>query len=186
EDLAQEMEKRKEELMTISVQEGGKPWNDTKVEVNRAIEGVKMAAHYMHEMKGEEVVTDLMERGAGRKAFTLKEPIGVVASLSAFNHPINLAVHQIIPAVAVGTPVIFKPAPVTPRSGKRIIELLHGCGLPEAHAQYLLCSNENAERFSSDQRISYMSFIGSYKIGWYLRSRLSEGATCALEHGGAA
>jgi acyl-CoA reductase-like NAD-dependent aldehyde dehydrogenase len=51
-----------------------------------------------------------------RRAFTILEPIGVVAAISAFNHPLNLIVHQVVPAIAVGCPVIVKPAPVTPLS----------------------------------------------------------------------
>ena len=49
-----------------------------------------------------------------RIAFTQKEPIGVVLAISAFNHPFNLIIHQIIPAIAAGCPVIVKPQRIPP------------------------------------------------------------------------
>ena len=61
-----------------------------------------------------------------RWAFTTKEPIGVVAAISAFNHPLNLIVHQIAPAIAVGCPVIVKPAATTPISCIEIVEAVLG------------------------------------------------------------
>ena len=68
---------------------------------------------------------------AGRLAFTHHEPIGVVVAVSAFNHPINLIVHQVGPAVAAGCPVIVKPAEDTPLSCLRLIDLLREAGLPD-------------------------------------------------------
>ena len=53
---------------------------------------------------------NLNAASANRMAYTLREPIGVVIAVSVFNHPLNLIVHQVIPAVAVGCPVIVKPA----------------------------------------------------------------------------
>ncbi len=68
---------------------------------------------------------------AGKVAFTTPEPIGVVVAVSAFNHPLNLIVHQVAPAVASGCPVIVKPATKTPISCYRFVEILREAGLPE-------------------------------------------------------
>ncbi len=73
----------------------------------------------------------------GRWAFTTKEPIGIVAAISAFNHPLNLIVHQVAPAIAVGCPVIIKPAGTTPLSCIDFVKLVHEAGLPEAWCQTL-------------------------------------------------
>jgi acyl-CoA reductase-like NAD-dependent aldehyde dehydrogenase len=70
------------------------------------------------------------EATTGRVAFTLKEPIGVVVAVSAFNHPLNLIVHQVGPAVASGCPAIVKPAADTPLSGLRFVGILRKAGLP--------------------------------------------------------
>ncbi len=123
---------------------------------------------------------------AGRMAFTIREPIGVVLAISAFNHPLNLIAHQVGPAVAVGCPVLVKPDLRTPLSCLRYVRLLHEAGLPPEWALPIPCENDVAEQIASSSEIAFLSFIGSAKVGWHLRSRLAPGVRCALEHGGAA
>ena len=124
---------------------------------------------------------------SGRLAFTHREAIGVVVAISAFNHPLNLIVHQVGPAIASGCPVIVKPAGDTPLSCMRFISILRDAGLPEEWAQACVVDdNATAEKLASDRRVAFFSFIGSGKVGWMLRSKLSAGARCALEHGGVA
>ena len=129
---------------------------------------------------------NLTASSMNRMAYTRREPIGVVAAVSAFNHPFNLIVHQVVPAVAVGCPVIIKPSidhaavvfqsrqlPVRSRASQRMVP-------------YPVCDNEVAEKLVTDSRVAFFSFIGSSKVGWHLRSKLAPGTRCALEHGGAA
>lgn len=175
-----------EELTKIAAEEGGKPYMDSKVEVLRAINGVKLAVEHLGNLKGEEVPMGLTSTSTNRLAFTMREPIGVVVSVSAFNHPLNLIMHQTIPAIAVGCPVIIKPALTTPRSCFKFVEILYQAGLPKEWCQALLCENDVAEKLVTDKRVNYFSFIGSAKVGWFLKSKLAPGARCALEHGGAA
>lgn len=178
--------KNMEDIIKISTQEGGKPIIDTRVEVMRAVNGVKLAIEHIGQMKGEQIPMGLTKASTQRLAFSFREPIGVVAAISAFNHPINLIIHQTIPAIAVGCPVIIKPALTTPLTCLALIDLYREAGLPEAWCQTLIVENEGAEKLITDKRVNYFSFIGSAKIGWYLRSKLSAGTRCALEHGGAA
>ncbi len=180
------MTDRVEELTLIAAEEGGKPYVDSRVEVLRAINGVKLAIEHISQIKGEQISMGQTAASVNRLAFTIREPIGVVSSISAFNHPLNLIVHQTIPAIAVGAPVIIKPALTTPLSCLKFMEILSLAGLPEGWCQCLLCDNENAEKLVTDERINYLSFIGSSAVGWKLRSKLSPGTRCALEHGGAA
>ncbi len=175
-----------DELTHIATEEGGKPWMDSRVEVLRAINGVKLAIEHIAHIKGEQIPMGLTESSGNRLAFTFREPIGVVSSISAFNHPLNLIIHQVVPAIAVGSPVIIKPAMTTPLSCLRFVEILAEAGLPDGWCQCLVCDNQNAEKLVSDERINYLSFIGSANVGWFLRSKLSPGTRCALEHGGAA
>jgi acyl-CoA reductase-like NAD-dependent aldehyde dehydrogenase len=181
------LEARQGDFTKLIAQEGGKPWKDAAVEVIRAIDGIRNAADELRNFAGKEIPMGLTPASEGRLAFTTKEPIGVVAAISAFNHPLNLIVHQVAPAVAVGCPVIVKPAPPTPLSCLAFVRLLHEAGLPEAWCQsFVTDDNALAERLATDPRIAFLSFIGSAKVGWYLRSKLAPGARCALEHGGAA
>lgn len=180
------MKTRVEELTKIAAQEGGKPYTDSKVEVLRAINGVKLAAEHIGQLKGEQIPMGLTPSSENRIAFTTREPIGVVSSISAFNHPLNLIVHQTVTAIAAGCPVIVKPALTTPLSCLALVNILMEAGLPEGWCQAIICENEAAEQLVIDERVNYFSFIGSAKVGWYLRSKLSAGTRCALEHGGAA
>lgn len=180
------MANRIEELTKTAAQEGGKPYQDSKVEVLRAINGVKIAAEHISQLKGEQIPMGLTKASENRMAFTSREPIGVVASVSAFNHPLNLIIHQTVTAIAAGCPVIIKPALTTPLSCLTFMDILDEAGLPDGWCQAVVCDNEAAELLVTDNRINYFSFIGSAKVGWYLRSKLSPGTRCALEHGGAA
>lgn len=181
------MQSREEELALEAVREGGKPLVDSRVEAARAVDGIKLCVEYLRTQSGDEVPMGLTPPAVGRVAFTRREPIGVVVAVSAFNHPLNLIVHQVGPAVAVGAPVIVKPAEDTPLSCFRFIEIMREAGLPDAWCQALVVNDlDNATRLVTDPRVGFFSFIGSAKVGWMLRGRLAPGARCALEHGGAA
>ncbi|GMR25497.1 MAG: aldehyde dehydrogenase family protein [Ignavibacteria bacterium] len=184
--VAQILSTRIEVLTNIAAEEGGKPYIDSKVEVLRAINGVELAIEYIGQMKGEQIPMGHTKSSANRLAFTFREPIGVVSSISAFNHPLNLIIHQTVPAIAVGSPVIIKPALTTPLSCLAFMDILKEAGLPDGWCQVIVTENDGAEKLVTDKRINYFSFIGSAKVGWYLRSKLSPGTRYALEHGGAA
>ena len=180
------METRIDELTKTATQEGGKPLVDSKIEVLRAINGVQIASEHIGQLKGEQIPMGLTKASENRLGFTTREPIGVVSSISAFNHPLNLIVHQVITAIAAGCPVIIKPALTTPLSCLALVDILKEAGLPDGWCQAIICENEAAEVLVTDKRINYFSFIGSSKVGWYLKSKLAPGTRCALEHGGAA
>jgi len=173
-------------LIETSTREGGKPLIDTEIEMERAIDGVQIAIENISSIKGIEIAMGLTPSSTNRSAYTMKEAIGPVVSISAFNHPINLIIHQTIPAIAVGAPVIIKPALTTPLTCKLIVDLIHKAGLPKEWCQIIICKDEDAEKLATDHRVKYLSFIGSAKVGWHLRSKIAHGTHIALEHGGAA
>src|SRR5688572_1931643 len=180
------MEADIENLTNTAAQEGGKPYQDSKVEVLRAINGVKLASEEIGRLTGEQIPMGLTEASSNRIAFTTREPIGVVISISAFNHPLNLIVHQTVTAFAAGCPVIVKPASTTPLTCLTFVDILHKSGVPKDWVQVMITDNETAEALITDKRVNYLSFIGSAKVGWSLKSKLAPGTRCALEHGGAA
>ena len=180
------MEADIETLTNTAAQEGGKPYQDSKVEVLRAINGVKLASEEIGRLTGEQIPMGLTEASSNRIAFTTREPIGVVISISAFNHPLNLIVHQTVTAFAAGCPVIVKPASTTPLTCLTFVDILHKSGVPKDWVQVMITDNETAEALITDKRVNYLSFIGSAKVGWSLKSKLAPGTRCALEHGGAA
>jgi acyl-CoA reductase-like NAD-dependent aldehyde dehydrogenase len=184
---AEIMQTQVEELTLIAASEGGKPYNDSKVEVLRAIDGVHLCAEGLRSHTGSVIPLGTTPATTGRIAFTQKEPIGVVVAVSAFNHPLNLIVHQVGPAVASGCPAVVKPAADTPLSCIRFVEILREAGLPDAWCQVLIADDRDAaEKLVVDSRVGFFSFIGSAKVGWMLKAKLAPGARCALEHGGVA
>ncbi len=176
-----------DELTLLAASEGGKPYQDSKVEIIRAIDGVHLCAETLRSHTGSVIPLGTTKATTGRAAFTHKEHVGVVVAVSAFIHPLNLIVHQVGPAVASGCPVVVKPAADTPLSCLRFVEILREAGLPNAWCQALITDDrETAEALVTDPRVGFFSFIGSARVGWMLRSKLAPGARCALEHGGAA
>jgi acyl-CoA reductase-like NAD-dependent aldehyde dehydrogenase len=181
------LQQRQQQFAKLIAQEGGKPLTDALVEAARAVDGLHNAAEELRNFAGREIPMGLTPASDGRWAFTIKEPIGVVAAISAFNHPLNLIIHQVAPAIAVGCPVIVKPAAPTPLCCLELVALLKEAGLPDGWCQTLITEdNALAESLVTDPRIAFLSFIGSARVGWHLRSKLAPGARCALEHGGAA
>jgi len=180
------VEVNQDKLIQQAIAEGGKPLMDTKVEIARAIGGIQVAIETISHLLGREIPMRQNAASMNRMAYTYREPGGLVSAISAFNHPVNLIIHQVIPAIAAGCPVVVKPASRTPLSCLSLVELLHQSGLPKDWCQVVVCSNEDAELLVTDQRLSFLTFIGSAKVGWVLRSKLAPGANCALEHGGVA
>ena len=185
--LAELIDKRRDHFGQLIAREGGKPLTDAIVETTRAIDGVRNAADELRNFAGREIPMGLTPASAGRLAFTTREPIGVVAAISAFNHPLNLIVHQVAPAIAVGCPVIVKPATATPLSCIEFVALVREAGLAEPWCQtFVTPDNALAERLATDRRVAFLSFIGSARVGWHLHSKLAPGTRSALEHGGVA
>jgi acyl-CoA reductase-like NAD-dependent aldehyde dehydrogenase len=181
------MTKEHANLALQAAREGGKPLADSLVEVTRAIDTVRLAIDELRTQVGEVIPMGLSENSRGRLAFTTKEPIGVVVAVSAFNHPLNLVVHQVAAAIASGCPVIVKPAEDTPLSCLTFLQILHRAGLPLEWAQAIVTDDiAVAEKLVTDSRVGFFSFIGSSRVGWLLSSRLAPGTRCALEHGGVA
>ena len=184
--LVQLMTTNEDQLAFEAAQEGGKPLLDSQVEVTRAIDGVKICIETLRTQSGETIPMGINAASVDRLAFTSPEPIGVVVAVSAFNHPLNLIVHQVAPAIATGCPVIIKPAQTAPMSCANFVDLLAKAGLPEGWCQMMMIDdNSLITKLVTDSRVGFFSFVGSPRVGWMLRSKLAPGTRCALEHGGA-
>ena len=184
---AEIINERREDLALQAAREGGKPLMDSLVEIDRAADGVENCVEVLRSEGGRVIPMSLNPSSTGRVAFTQFEPIGPVVAVSAFNHPFNLIVHQVTPAIAVGCPVVVKPADITPLSCFAFVDILYEAGLPKEWCQIVVPQDlDVASALVSDERNAFFSFIGSARVGWMLRSKLAPGTRCALEHGGAA
>lgn len=115
---------------------------------------------------GEAQRLDTDAGGAGRLALTRRFPRGAVLGVAPFNFPLNLCAHKIAPAIAVGAPIILKPAPATPLSGLILGELLAETELPAGSWSVLPVPNDKMPALVQDERLPVISFTGSDKVGF--------------------
>lgn len=176
-----------QELLAMSIaREGGKPLKDARVEVKRAVNTVKMSADYCLNLSGEQIPMDKSVGTENHIAFTIKEPIGIVLAISAFNHPLNLICHQVATAIAAGNTVVLKPAEKTPLTAQLITEFFYDAGLARNALHYLPITGEETQSILDNEHLRYVSFIGNADIGWKIRKLVRPGVKVMLEHGGTA
>jgi acyl-CoA reductase-like NAD-dependent aldehyde dehydrogenase len=160
-----------EAARTIS-SEAGKPMKAARVEVSRATSTYTMAAVEARKLAGDVVPMDASPAGAGKLAFTMREPIGVVGAISPFNFPLNLVAHKIAPALAAGCAVVLKPAGQTPLSALLLAELELEAGLPDGWLNVVSGpASDIGDVLVEDDRVKLITFTGSSSVGWKLRER---------------
>jgi acyl-CoA reductase-like NAD-dependent aldehyde dehydrogenase len=156
---------------TISV-EAGKPLKAARIEASRAMSTFTFAAVEARTLGGEMVPMDASQAGAGKLAFTLRRPVGIVGAISPFNFPLNLVAHKIAPALAAGCAVVLKPASQTPFSALLLAELMTESGLPPGWLNVLVGpASEIGDVLVEDERVRAITFTGSGDVGWKLAER---------------
>lgn len=173
-------------LAELIASEGGKPLKDAIIEINRAINTVKMSADFALNLNGEQISMDRAKGSENHLAFTIKQPIGPVLAISAFNHPVNLICHQVATAIAAGNTVLLKPAEKTPLCAREICNYFHQSGLEEDALVYLPLTGKETQEIITNSAIKYISFIGNSEIGWMIKRNTLQGVKVMLEHGGTA
>lgn len=164
------LEARAEEFAHRMAREGGKPIRYARGEVARAAITFDLAASECRRFGGEVLPVDLEARAEGRICLSTRVPRGPVAAISPFNFPLNLIVHKVAPAIAVGAPVVLKPPPQCPLTGFALASVLAEAGLPEGALSVVHCPPEIAQRMVEDERMRVVSFTGSDAVGWKLKA----------------
>ncbi|MBF0118464.1 MAG: aldehyde dehydrogenase family protein [Desulfobacterales bacterium] len=167
--LSEELALVKEDFSQLIVAEAGKPISYARGEIERCITTLKTAAREAFAFTGETIPIDY-GIGQGKTAFTKPFPIGPVLGISPFNFPMNLALHKIAPALAVGCSIVIKPSPQAPLSCLSFASLCEKVGYPKGAINVIVCNNLMAEKMVRDPRIRMLSFTGSSKVGWYLKT----------------
>ena len=168
--VAGQLGRRHEEVAQTISAEAGKPLKAARVEASRAMSTFTFAAVEARKLAGEMVPMDASQAGAGKLAFTLRRPIGVVGAISPFNFPLNLVAHKIAPALAAGCAVVLKPASQTPFSALLLAELETEAGLPPGWLNVLVGpASEIGDVLVEDERVRAITFTGSGEVGWKLR-----------------
>ena len=182
--IAQLIREERAELAHLIATEGGKPLKDALVETDRAAHTFELCAEETVRLGSDTLPLANTAPGEGKLAFTLREPIGPVLALSAFNHPLNLLAHQVGTALAAGCAVVFKPSRGTPYCGEWLAEALTKAGVPAEAAIICHADREQIHQLVSRPEFQFVSFVGSAQVGWDLRKKIAPGTRLALEHGG--
>ncbi|HWC26686.1 MAG TPA: aldehyde dehydrogenase family protein [Solirubrobacteraceae bacterium] len=149
--------------------EAGKPVRDARAEVTRAMYVFRWAGEQAKRMEGRWIPFDT-EPGLGQRGGMLQRfPIGPVLAIAPFNFPLNLVAHKVAPALAVGNPVLVKPASQTPLSALALADLLAEDDWPQGALTVLPIPGERASRVAGDPRVRGITFTGSDAVGWPLK-----------------
>jgi phosphonoacetaldehyde dehydrogenase len=163
------LESRREAYAQLITSESGLCIRDTRYEVGRALDVLRLAAIEALRDDGEVFSCDISPHGKARKIFTLREPASLVVAISPFNHPLNQVAHKVAPAIAAGAPMVLKPSEKTPLSALRFAELLYEAGLPGRMLSVLLGPTaEIAEPLVRDPRVEVLTFTGSVGVGKHI------------------
>ncbi|EWM65832.1 MULTISPECIES: aldehyde dehydrogenase family protein [unclassified Micromonospora] len=174
---------RADEVAALITAENGKPVKWAKAEVGRAVSTFRWAAEEARRFSGDLQRLDTDPAATGRIALVRRVPRGPVLGITPFNFPLNLVAHKVAPALAVGTPIVVKPAPATPLTALLLGEILAETDLPEGMFSVLPLPNERAAELVADPRLPVVSFTGSGPVGAAIR-RAAPDKHVTLELGG--
>ncbi|WP_017538917.1 aldehyde dehydrogenase family protein [Nocardiopsis halophila] len=161
---------RAEEFAALITAESGKPITWSRAEAGRAVSVFRLAAEEARRDSGELQRLDTDAGGTGRVALVRRVPKGPVLGISPFNFPLNLVAHKVAPALAVGAPIVLKPAPGTPLTALLLGEILAETDLPRGAFSVLPMPNDRASGLITDPRLPVVSFTGG-QFGWELQRR---------------
>lgn len=173
----------REALADMIVAESGVPWKDSSNEVVRTAETFRVSAEEGRRLAGEIVPIQGASGQAGRMAYTLRVPRGVVGGISSFNSPLNMVAHKVAPALASGNAVVFKPPVATPLSATRLFELLLEAGIPGGLINLIHGGGaEVGAPLAAHPGVDFFTFTGSTPVGKAISASRGMRAT-ALELG---
>lgn len=178
-----QLRKNRQHLGEVLCKESGKPIRYALAEIDRAIQTFLVASEECKRIPKEYMSLDWTPGGAGREGLVSYFPVGIVAGISPFNFPMNLAVHKIAPAIAAGCPIILKPASATPLSTLELAKIIDQTDLPKGSVSILPMNRKTGNRLVTDERFNLLSFTGSPPVGWPMKAQSGK-KKVVLELGG--
>nr|WP_299246383.1 CoA-acylating methylmalonate-semialdehyde dehydrogenase [uncultured Halomonas sp.] len=156
-----------EELAALITEEHGKTLPDAEGEVGRGLEVIEHACSITSLQLGE-----IAENAAGDvNVYSLHQPLGVGAGITAFNFPIMLPCFMFPLAIATGNTFVLKPSEQDPSSTMRLVELAHQAGVPNGVLNVVHGGPDVANHICDHPDIKALSFIGSTAIGTHIYER---------------
>jgi len=158
-------------LAEILVLEQGKPLAEAKGEI---LYGAGFIEWYAEEGK-RAYGTVIPTNQEGRRAFALKQPVGVCAAITPWNFPSAMILRKVAPALGAGCTIVVKPAEQTPLSALALAELADQAGIPAGVINVVNgVPAEVGGELTSNPAVRLLSFTGSTKVGKLLMSQCAE------------
>ncbi|HEX5040902.1 MAG TPA: aldehyde dehydrogenase family protein [Candidatus Limnocylindria bacterium] len=155
---------RKEEIATTVSRQTGKALKDTRREADRSAYTLRAAATAAETLGGDVEPADAIPGGEGLWTLVIREPLGLIAAISPFNAPFNLAMHKVAAAFAAGNAVIVKPSSYAPLSAFQLAEVLLEAGVPRA-AISVLPGSQVGPALVEHPGVDAVSFTGGVSAG---------------------
>ncbi len=160
------IEARRDDLSVTIAKEVGKTLREARGEVNRAVQTFLLSAEEAKRIRGQMVPFGAAPGAKSKFGFYIRVPVGIVAAITPFNFPLNLAAHKVAPALAAGNSVILKPATKTPLADAMMVEILLEAGLPPHVINFVTGRGDVVgDRIVADERIRMITFTGSLEVG---------------------
>ena len=155
---------RADGIAEVMARETGKAIKDARAEVLRSRDTITLSAEEAIRIEGAHIPLDGSAMGAGKLAVMLRFPVGVVAAITPFNAPFNLACHKVAPALAAGNTIVLKPPPQAPWVVHQLAELFVDAGTPPGFLN-VVYGQEVAPALVRDPRVDFITFTGSSRVG---------------------
>lgn len=174
---------RGDQIAEVIARETGKPLWEAKTEAKSMVGKIDITLNHSMKLVQEEKVENALP---GVDGFIRHRPRGVMAVLGPFNFPGHLPNGHIIPALATGNTVVFKPSELTPATGQLIAEMFAEAGFPKGVFNLVQGIGETGKRLVADENIDGILFTGSYETGLKIKQATLEHhwKLLALEMGG--
>jgi acyl-CoA reductase-like NAD-dependent aldehyde dehydrogenase len=169
--ISARLRERAEEIAALITAENGKPLVWARGEVGRAVSTFRWAAEEARRFSGDLQRLDTDATATGRLGVVRRFPLGPVLGIAPFNFPLNLVAHKVAPAIAVGAPILIKPAPATPLTAMVLGEIIAETDLPARMVSVLPVANDKMSALVADVRLPVISFTGSGPVGWAIQAQ---------------
>ncbi|MDR3530996.1 MAG: aldehyde dehydrogenase family protein [Rhodopila sp.] len=180
--VAERVVAAKPDIAETMSRETGKAIKDSRTEIDRSADTINLSAEEAVRIEGEHVPLDASPMGFGKIAMLLRFPIGVVAAITPFNAPVNLACHKIGPAIAAGNVAVLKAPPQCPGTIHKLVQCFVDAGLPAGFLN-VLYGADIGPALVRDERVEFITFTGSTRAGAQIRAAAGL-RRVALELGG--
>lgn len=172
---------RKAELARLMTREMGKPFFETKGDVQEAIDTAYYAATETRRLFGHTVPSEL----PNKFNMSIRRPIGVVGVITAWNFPVAVPTWKMFPALAAGNTVVFKPSEDAPASGQMLIKIMHDAGIPTGVLNLVHGAGVAGAALVEHPDVDAISFTGSTETGCAIAARCGAlNKRVSLEMGG--